>query len=172
MRRKGSLVLAGFLILLGAYLLLDELGISVPGWDAIWPVFPLAGGVALLAGHILGWRRDPGRVFVGTAAALVGVAFFFITLGPLEYADLGDWWPVFILIGGVAFLAQWATARFQDWSSLFLGAVALVIGGAGLIATLEFFGPETSQTLPRLWPVLLVVMGLITLLRGLLRKKQ
>jgi hypothetical protein len=172
MRRKGSLFLAGFLILLGAYLLLDELGVSVPGWDAIWPVFPLAGGLALLIGHVLGWRRDPGRVFVGTAATLVGAAFFFITLGPLEYADLGNWWPVFIMIGGIAFLAQWAAARFQDWSALFLGAVALIAGGAGLIATLELFGPETSQTLPRLWPILLVVLGLVMLLRGLLRRRQ
>jgi hypothetical protein len=170
MRQKGSLVLAGVLILLGAYLLLNELGASIPGWDVIWPVFPLAGGLALLASHILGWRRDPGRVFLGAAAALVGAAFFLVTLGPLEYADLGAWWPVFILIGGVAFLAQWAAARFHDWSALFLGVVALVIGSAGLIAALELLGPETSQTLPKLWPILLVIVGLMMLLRALLRR--
>jgi hypothetical protein len=171
MRRKGSLVLAGFLILLGAYMLLNELDVGIPGWDVIWPAFPLAGGLALLGGYILGWQRDPGWVFLGTAATLVGVAFFFITLGPLEYRDLGTWWPVFVLIGGVAFLAQWAAARFRDWGALFLGVVALIIGGAGLTATLELLGPETSQILPSLWPVLLVLMGLMMLLRGLLRKR-
>ncbi|MBN1813193.1 MAG: hypothetical protein JXA14_15260 [Anaerolineae bacterium] len=172
MRRKGSLVLAGFLILLGVYLLLNELGVNIPSGDVIWPVFPLAGGLALLAGHILGWRRDPGRVFLGTAATLVGAAFFFITLGPLEYTDLDDWWPVFILIGGVAFLAQWAATRFHDWGTLFLGMVALIIGSAGLIAALELLGPETSQTLPKLWPILLVVMGLMMLLRTLLPRRS
>jgi hypothetical protein len=171
MRRKGSLVLAGFLILLGVYLILNELGASVPGLDVIWPVFPLAGGLALLIGHILGWRRDPGRVFLGTAATLTGAAFFFVTLGPLKYTDLGAWWPIFILIGGVAFLAQWAAARFHDWSALFLGMVALVIGSAGLIAALELLGPETSHTLPKLWPILLVIVGLMMLLRALLRRR-
>lgn len=171
MRRKGSLVLAGFLILLGVYLILNELGVGIPGLDVIWPVFPLAGGLTLLIGHILGWRRDPGGVFLGTAATLIGAAFFFVTLGPLEYADLGAWWPVFVLIGGVAFLAQWAAARFHDWSALFLGMVALIIGGAGLIAALELLGPETSQTLPKLWPILLVIVGLMMLLRALLRRR-
>jgi hypothetical protein len=171
MRHKGSLILAGFLILTGVYLLLGEFGVDVPGWDVIWPVFPLAGGLALLGGYALGWRRDPGKVFLGTAAALAGIVFFFITLGPLEYTDLGDWWPVFILIGGVAFLAQWAAARFHDWSALFLGTVALIIGGAGLIAALQLLGPETSQTLPRLWPILLVIMGLLMLLRALLHRR-
>jgi hypothetical protein len=171
MRRKGSLVLAGFLILVGAYLLLDEVGISIPDWDVIWPVFPLAGGLALLAGHILGWWHDPSKVFLGTAAALAGVVFFFVTMGPLEYADLGNWWPIFILIGGVAFLAQWVAAHFRDWGALFLGMVALIIGGAGLIVALELLGPETSQMIPRLWPFLLVMAGLILLLRGLLRRR-
>jgi hypothetical protein len=171
MRHTGSLVLAGLLILGGVYLLLGELGVSIPDWAVVWPVFPLAGGLALLAGHVLGWWRDPGKVFIGTAATLIGAAFFFVTMGPLEYADLGNWWPVFILIAGVAFLAQWAAARFRDWGALFLGTVALVIGGAGLIAALELFGPETSQLLPRLWPALLVIAGLILLLRGLLRRR-
>jgi hypothetical protein len=171
MRKKGSLVLAGFLILLGAYLLLGELGISIPGWDVIWPVFPLAGGLTLLGDYILSQRRDPAKVFFGTTATLVGAVFFFITLGPLEYQDLGTWWPVFVLIGSIAFLAQWAAARFRDWSALFLGVVALVIGGAGLMITLELLGPETRQILPSLWPALLIIAGLMALLRGLLRKR-
>jgi hypothetical protein len=171
MRNRGTLVVAGLLILVGAYMLLTELNVGIPSWDVIWPVFPLAGGLALLGGYVLGWQRDPGRVFLGTAATLVGVAFLFITMGPLEYQDLGTWWPIFVLIGSVAFLAQWAAARFRDWGALFLGIVALVIGGAGLIATLQLFGPETSEALPRLWPALLILMGVVIFLRGLLRKR-
>jgi hypothetical protein len=172
MRNKGTLVLAGLLILVGTYMLLNEMNVGIPGWDTIWPVFPVAGGLALLGGYVLGWQRDPGMVFLGTAATLVGVVFFFITLGPLEYQDLGTWWPIFVLIGGVAFLAQWAAARFRDWSALFLGVVALIIGGAGLTATLKLLGPETSRILPSLWPALLILMGLMMLLRGLLRRRS
>jgi hypothetical protein len=172
MRNKGTFLLASLLILLGAYMLLQELGIGIPNWDVIWPAFPLAGGLVLLAGHVLGWHRDPGRVFLGTAATLVGIAFFFITLGPLDYDDLRIWWPVFVLIGSAAFLAQWMAGRFRDWSALFLGMVALVIGSAGLAATLQLLGPETSRILPQLWPALLILMGVMLLLRGVLRRRS
>jgi hypothetical protein len=172
MRSKGRIVLALFLIALGAYLLLERLDIGVPGWDVMWPVLPLAGGLALLGGYVFGERHDPDHVFLGTALTLAGAVFFFITLGPLEYSDLGIWWPVFVLIGGIAFLAQWAAARFRDWSALFLGLVALVVGGAGLAITLKLLGPETRELLPNLWPALLVVLGLMLLLRALFGRRS
>jgi len=164
---KNRAIGAFFLILLGTYLLLTELGTDVPGWDVIWPVFPLAGGLTILGGYIFGQRRDPGQVFIGTAAALVGLAFFFVTIGPLDYDDVGTWWPVFVLIGSIAFLAQWAAARFQDRGAFFLAMVTLVIGGAGLAITLKLLGPQTRELLPRLWPILLILMGLMALLRAL-----
>jgi len=170
--RRGSVVLALFFILMGIYLLLNELDVGIPGWDKIWPVFPFAGGLVLVGSYVFGERRDPDRVFIGTAATLVGLAFFFITLGPLEYRDLSDWWPVFALIGGIAFLAQWAAVRFRDWGALFLALVGLVIGFAGLAIKLEWLGPETRELLPSLWPALLVLGGLIMLLRGLLGRRS
>jgi len=170
--RRGTVFLALVFILLGVYLLLDQLGIGVPGWDVIWPVLPLAGGLALLVGTVFGERRDPGHVFLGTAATLVGLAFFFVTLGPLEYGDLGTWWPVFVLIGSVAFLALWAATRFRDWGAFFMALVALVVGGAGLAVTLQLFGPETRELLPRLWPVFLILLGLMGLLRALLGRRS
>jgi hypothetical protein len=169
--RRGTVFLALVFILLGVYLLLSQLGIGVPGWDAIWPVLPLAGGLALLGGYVFGERRDSGHVFLGTAAALVGLVFFFITLGPLEYGDLSTWWPVFVLIGSVAFLALWAATRFRDWGAFFMALVALVVGGAGLAITLRLLGPQTRELLPQLWPVLLILLGLMTLLRALLGRR-
>jgi hypothetical protein len=170
--RKGTIVLALFFILLGIYLLLDQLDIGIPGWDAIWPIAPFAGGLAFLGSYMFSQRRDPGQVLIGTAAALVGLVFFFITLGPLEYRDLDTWWPVFVLIGGIAFLAQWAAARFRDSGALFLALVALVVGCVGLAVTLELLGPQTRELLPRLWPVLLILGGLMVLLRAMLGKRS
>jgi hypothetical protein len=170
--RKGAIIPALVLILLGFYLLMDQLGIGVPGWDVVWPVLPFAAGLAFLGSYVFGERHDPGQVFVGTAATLVGLVFFFITLGPLEYSDLGTWWPVFVLVGSVAFLAQWAASGFRDWGALFLGLVALVVAGAGLVVTLKLLGPQTSDLLPRLWPVLLILLGLMALLRGLFGRRS
>jgi len=170
--RKGSIIGALFLIVLGAYLLLGEMGIAIPSWEVIWPVFVFAGGLAFLANYLLGGRRDPGHVFLGVAAMLVGIVFFFVTFGPLEYGDLRTWWPVFVLIGGVAFLCQWIAAGFRDWGALFLGLVALVVGGVGLAITLQWLGPQTAQLLPQLWPLLVVLVGLMLLLRGLFGKRS
>lgn len=169
---RGSVILALVLILLGVTLLLNQLGIGVPGWDVIWPVLPFAGGLAFLGSYVFGQRRDPGQVFVGTAATLVGVVFFFVTLGPLEYDDLSTWWPVFVLVGSIAFLAQWAAAGFRDWGTLFLALVALVVGGAGLFVQVQLLGPRTAELLPRMWPVLLILLGLMVFLRAALGRRS
>lgn len=168
MKRKGTVLLALLLIALGGYLLLAELGLAVPGWHRVWPIFPLAAGLFLLFGYLFEGRRDPERVFFATALTLVGAFFLTITLGPLTYAGLSAWWPVFVLIGGVAFLAQWAAAGFRDWDALFLALVALSVGGARLAITRQLLGPQTGELLPRLWPLALILAGLMALLRGLL----
>lgn len=172
MRDKGMILLALLLIVLGSTFLLSELGIGVPSWDRIWPVLPLAGGLALLVWHIIDSEDNPDRVFFGTVAALVGIFFLVVTMGPLTYQDLGSWWPVFVLIGGVGFLAQWAAADFRDWDALFLALVALCIGGVGLAITFQLLGPDTRETLPKLWPVVLILAGLMALLRGMLGRRS
>ncbi len=169
---RGRIVLALFLIALGAYLLVERLGLALPGWDVMWPVIPLALGLTFLGGYVFGEHRDTGHVFLGTALTLAGLAFFFITLGPLDYRDLDIWWPVFVLIGSVAFLAQWAASRFRDWGALFLALVALAVGGAGLAITLQLLGPETRELLPNLWPAILILLGLMLLLRALFSRRS
>lgn len=170
--RKRRIILALFLILLGVYFLLQELGASFPGWDQVWPAFLFAGGLASLIEHFSGQRGNPERVFFGIAATLVGLAFLVITIGPLTYSDLETWWPVFVVIGGLAFLGQWLAAGLRDWNALFLALTALLGGVAGLAITLEWLGPETRQLLPRLWPVLLIAAGVMALLRGLVGKRS
>jgi hypothetical protein len=172
MRRGGTVLLALFLIVMGGYLLLSQLNAQVPGWSTIWPVFPFAGGLALIIGHIANPEGDPGHVFLGTAATLIGAFFFFVTTGPLSYSDLESWWPVFVLIGGVAFLAQWAAAGWRDWDALFLGLVALVVGSVAFTITFRLLGPGTREILPKLWPIILVLAGLMALLRGLLGRRS
>jgi hypothetical protein len=171
MRKKGTILLALVLIILGGYFLLSKLNAGLPGWSQMWPVFPLAAGLALLIEYVANPQGDPAQVFLGTATTLVGVVFFFITLGPLAYGDLESWWPVFPLIGGVTFLAQWGAEGFRNWDALFLGLVALMAGSGALAITFQLFGPRTQQILPRFWPVVLILVGLMALLRELLRRR-
>jgi hypothetical protein len=170
-KNRGTVFLALILIILGSYLLLSELNPELPGWRSAWPIFPLAGGVALLIDFVCSPRRDADRVFLGTAATLVSAVLLLVTMGPLNYSDLTSWWPTFVIIGGIAFLAQWAARRFRDWDALFLGVVALTVGGAAFAVRLELLGPNTRELLPRLWPAILILAGLMALIRGLLERR-
>jgi drug/metabolite transporter (DMT)-like permease len=172
MRKSRRAFWGLFLIVVGAALLAKGLGSGIPAFDQIWPAILVLGGVAALVCYVLGDRRNPGQVFLGLAAALSGVFFFFITLGPLQYEHLGEWWPTFVLIGSVAWLGQWVATGFRDWGALFLALVALVIGGAGVAVALELLGPQTRESLPGLWPVLLIVGGLMVFLRAALGRRQ
>lgn len=171
-RRRGNILLALVLIALGSYLLLSELSIRLPGWQRIWPVLPIAGGLALVVGHFIDPDSDPDQVLLGTAAMLVGFVLLFVTMGPLTYRSLGSWWPVFVLVGGVAFLARWAAAGFSDWDALFLGLVGLCIGGVAIAIALQLLGPNTREIVSQLWPVILILVGLVALLRGVLGRRS
>ncbi len=135
------------------------------GWDKAWPIFPLFAGVAFWAGYFLGGRRDPGLTWIGTVALLLGVFFFGFTLKYLEWADMGTLWPVFPLIGGVAWVVEFLASRARRVGSLAVGLAALVIGVVGLAYNYKLIqGPIVNY-----WPLLIILMGVAILVGGLAR---
>jgi hypothetical protein len=160
MRTRRGAVLPGLLLIaLGAWLLARTLGVPLPGFEKIWPVLPLVFGLAVLVQFFAEGRRHDGLIFTGVAAALLGVFFLTITLGPLTWPDLGRWWPIFVLIGGVAFLAQWL-ARPDERGLLIPAVLALLVGLGALALTLGLAGFTLSDQIIRLWPLLLILAGL------------
>jgi hypothetical protein len=153
--RSSALVPGLILIALGIWFLADSLGLPLPGLGQLWPLFPLVSGLAFLAQYFLGGRRDEGLVFTGIGGALIGAFFLSITLGPLDWGDLGRLWPIFPLIGGLAFLGQWLV-KPADRGLLVPAAFGLLIGLVALLFTLNVVGPEVT----RLWPLLLILLGL------------
>lgn len=153
--RSGFIVAGLVLIGLGAVLLLAQW----LGWQKIWPIFPLLGGLAFLAGYAASGFKETGFVFVGAVAMLIGLFFFGFTLGFWEWADMVKLWPVFPLIGGLAFVLLFAVDRKHDVGTLGVGCAAIVIGVVGLAVAYGFLGGEVVQ----LWPLLLILMGLIGL---------
>ena len=159
---KKGMVWGGLgLISLGIVLVLAQL----IGWEQIWPVFVVLGGLAFLAGYVVGGFQDAGLVFVGVGATLVGLFFFGFTLGPWAWEEMAKLWPVFLLIGGVAFVALFLAERGRDMGTLGVGLVAFVAGVAGLAVTYGLLGTDIVQY----WPLLLVLLGLVVLVGGLLR---
>ncbi len=146
---------------LGAALLLA----LVIGWDRIWPVFPLLGGLAFLVGYAASDFRESGFAFVGVLASLIGLFFFGFTLSFWEWADMSRLWPVFPLIAGIAFAALFLAERARDVGTLGVGCAAFVVGVVGLGVTYGYVGADVW----RLWPLLLVLAGLIGLVGALLQ---
>lgn len=170
MRNRGAVVPGLFLIIFGLWLLARNANLPLPGIDELWPAFPLLGGLALVVQFFLNGRRDEGLVFLGVAAALTGAFFFAFTLGPLAWESLSRWWPVFVLIAAAAFFAQWL-ARPREWGLLIPTGLALIVGGVALGATTRVISADLVDQLVKLWPVLLILAGIVILARSLFRNR-
>ena len=157
--RSGAIIPGLLLIALGAWLLAGTLGVRLPSFATLWPVALIVFGLAFLVQFFAGGRRSEGLVFTGVAAALLGGFFLAITLGRLTWADAGRLWPVYVLIGGLAFLAQWL-ARPAEHGLLIPAALATVVGLVALALTLGLAGFTLPDQIIRLWPLLLILAGL------------
>ncbi len=169
--RKTTVFLALVLIVVGFYFLLVQLQLGLPTLDRIWPVFPLAWGIASLIIYFRSDRTGESRVFWGTALVLSSLFLFLISMGDQDYSVLRTWWPVFVAIAGIAFLALWLAQGLRDWGVLFLAIFGLIFGTVALAVNLQLLGPNTAEELGRLWPALLILVGALLLLRELQRKK-
>jgi len=160
--RSNSIAWALILIALGAWFLLDNLGVNMPNMSQMWPVFVLGPGLAALFGYAAGEDHDPGLAFVGTAASLLGVFFLMTTLGVggLHNGDMGRLWPVYPLIGGVAFVVQWIASDFKEWGVLIPGGIAILVGVVGLGALLFGESRLFVTLLVNGWPLILILIGL------------
>ncbi len=179
--RRGSIFPALVLILLGMWFLAGNLGVRLPGMDAMWPIFPLGGGLLFLGGYLFD-RRDPGLIFVGLAATLIGAFFFLFTLRvPLPVAgmqegvrwdDMSRLWPAFVVIAGVSFLALFLAEGKREWAVFSVGAVAVIAGCVAFLFTLGWLAGDIGRLLAKLWPLLLVIAGLAALLQAVLGRPR
>lgn len=160
--RGGTIVWALILIGLGGWFLLDNLGLDLPNMAQMWPVFVLVPGLFALAGYVFGQDHDPGLAFLGTGATLLGVFFFMTTLGigGLEPGDMGRLWPIYPLIGGIAFVVLWVASGFRDWGALIPGSIAILVGLLGLGAVMVGEQTRFFDLLFKGWPIILIAVGL------------
>jgi hypothetical protein len=183
MRGRPSVIPALVLILIGLAFLLNNAG-AFDDLDLdpeeLWPALVVLAGLAFLLQFFVGGARDPGLVFVGTAATLLGLFFFLFTLnlelpfesenvrGPINWSDSAYLWPAYPLIGGIAFIMMALFNRERD--VLWVGLVALAVGVVAAFFTLG--RPEGLEELGQYWPVLLILVGGGLLLRPLLRGRR
>ena len=156
-RRGGNLVGGLILVGIGLYFLFNNLDFDVPSLGDLWPIFPTCGGLAFLWAHFSGREKDAGMLIPGCGGFLVGVFFLAVTLGPLRWSDLSEWWPVFPMIGGVSFLTMFIFSRPRDAGVLVPGLGGLLVGAFFFLITL---GPFRWADMGQLWPAFPLIGGI------------
>lgn len=161
--------LAVILILIGAWLLLQNLGISLLNLGVWWPVLPGLLGVGLVSRYFANARANPddlggGLFLIGLAIALL--AFYNHNLFGQDWAKA---WPVLpLLIGlsnGITWLFHW-----QRWSHLLWAFIGLAAAAVGFAFTGGRIDENMLLQIARLWPVFVILAGLGFLVQGLLSR--
>ncbi len=148
-RRPGLPWIGVFLVVFGALLLVERM---LPEYRRLGDVAVLAAGLASLAV----WAMGRGTVPLYAGAFLTALAL----PGTIEGLGqpLGAGWGT--LFFGLAFLfvaaVRAARGGGTGWQALY-GAILVLIGGS------EAFRPEVADLA---WPVILVAIGLLLLVRG------
>jgi hypothetical protein len=97
-------------LLSGAFLLLRyQIFPELEGWGVFWPMIPLIAGLATLVQWLFHPRRSwfslPWGLTLG-AVGLLGMAFTTRQLGAVEVVSYARYWPLLIVIAGLALLLR------------------------------------------------------------------
>ncbi len=167
--KEKSYIPGVVLILIGAYLLLQGLDIISFRWHHLYPLILLAIGAYLLIPVFS--RKDTGAAFPATFLLVLGLFFFFRNYDffswNYHFYDMGEFWPVFLIAFGLAFIVQYML-KPDDWGSLVPGVILLFLGAVFMARSLDWF---YWFQFTDVWPVILIIIGGV-LVASSLRRKQ
>jgi predicted membrane protein len=107
-------------------------------------------------------RSGLSGLVVGAFIVAIGVLLLLDNLGIVRFHNLWDFWPLILVIFGVAKILECHTTSGYVW-----GGMLALFGGLLLLDNLGILTFEFSL----LWPVLLVGFGISMLVRALDRRK-
>jgi hypothetical protein len=160
-----QLVIGILFITLGAIFLVAQV---LGRWfiTDFWPVFLIAGGLVFYAAYFLRELKPPGYeglLFPGTYIMVLGILFLFMNL--ISWHAMRYLWPTFLF--GVA-ISLGAMYRYgpkdnrQQRKDIISTAKILTI--ISLVLYLVAAGGL------RLWPLILIIVGIVIILKGLTKK--
>ncbi|HDQ43892.1 MAG TPA: hypothetical protein ENN17_00135 [bacterium] len=140
-----------FLIVFGVVFLIGNLNDA--GMALLWPLLLLAPALGFWIGYFLD-RKNYGLVMPGTILAVVGLFFLYLNLS--GWHNMTVLWPVFLLAPAAGFVSLYIAGPHDP--GLFWPAG--ILGGLGVIFL--FFSTGFGD----LWPVFLIVVGVLMILKS------
>ena len=158
------------LIIIGALILIHKLDIYHLYWRDIYPIVFVALGVWFFIGVFA--KKQKGLAFPGTLFLLLGL-FFLLRNNYFHYSlYMDEFWPIFLLIFGFAFIVQFFFNP-KDWGLLIPGGIFLFLGFGFFARTMHWYIPfEFEYYIGKYWPVVLILVGIAIIVSSLRKKKK
>ena len=161
MNRSQSMWPGIVLIVIGLLLLLKQLDIFLFDWSVLWPSLVILLGVYFLTRI----PRDRGSIFPGVLFLLSGLLFLAKNLGWYEpYIEVSIGGMLMIILG-LAFVALYIVQP-ENWGLLIPAGLFLFFGfiiWADRVGIIDWY---TRRQILRLWPVLLILIGVGIVISG------
>lgn len=167
---KKSFVPGIVLIVIGALILFHKLDIFHFYWSDIYPIVFLLLGIWFFIGVFA--KGQKGLAFPGTLFLLLGL-FFLLRNNYFHYRlYFDDFWPIFLIIFGLAFVVQFIF-NIKDWGLLIPGGIFLFLGFGFLARTMDWYIPfEFEYYIGKYWPVALILIGIAIIVSSIKKKEK
>ncbi len=154
---RMALVGGLFFLTGGLWLLLDQMGVSVPSFREGWPIFFLLWGVASLIDYLAISRRprSAGHAMFGIGFGVLGFA---ISMDFTTWRRALDWLPSLPTILGLSILTAWIAGGRRNEGLPVAGSVLVGIGLAGFAARFDVL-QRILPSVQVLWAILLLAVG-------------
>jgi GAF domain-containing protein len=156
---RSKRTLAITLIVLGVLFLLVSNHI-VLGWEHVWPMFLVFGGLLLL--RLFRGRRTPELLFGGMTSVLLGVFLLLFTVGAFSWQQMETLWPAIPLVAGAGLLAVSTVSR-EGGFMVILGSATVLFAAVSFLITSGVVESRVTEPFMRFWPLALVLAGVVIL---------
>lgn len=150
------------LVIVGLIMLLDHLGVFSINFSLVfWPLMMLLGVVITSKGFT---SLNRGKIFWGSVLFLYSL-FFLIRSIDYFYVHGQLIFPASFMIFGIAFLMMYL-GNMKDWPLIIPAAILMGMGAVFFLTEYGYlYRREVWEAIADYWPVLLIIVGLIMILR-------
>jgi uncharacterized membrane protein HdeD (DUF308 family) len=160
--KKSSILPGVILIAIGALLMTHRVVGFRLDWIRIYPILMIILGISLCIDTFR--RRNCTSLFWGTVLIVVGAFFLLRNYHVLPFYFSDEYWPVFMIAGGLGFFARFVYDPAK-WGFLIPAGFFLLVGVRSGLITFDLSMRGFEEWIDTYWPVLIILLGLIVLFR-------